>query len=214
MTTIANPEALPVPAIILAGGRSSRMGSNKALLPLGGVPMLRHIIDRLSPQVTSVALNAPPGWSESFGLPLVPDTVSGQAGPIAGIAAGLHHALRQDTGTSHILTVPSDSPFFPADLVLRLHTAIKGTDEIVIAVSGGQDHPVFGLWPLSLSADMEMFLRTDERRRLRDFFGRHVTREVDFPFVDTPAGPLDPFFNVNTPDDFARAQKFLEHCHP
>ncbi|CAN7471865.1 molybdenum cofactor guanylyltransferase MobA [Rhizobium sp. LjRoot30] len=210
MPTISNQ---PVPAIILAGGRSSRMGSNKALLPLGGVPMLRHIIDRLSPQVTSVSLNAPPGWAGDFGLPLVADRVAGEAGPIAGIAAGLHHALRQDCGATHILTVPSDSPFFPADLVSRLHAAVSDERDIVIAVSGGQDHPVFGLWPLALSEEMEFFLQTDERRRLRDFFRRHVTREVDFPFLETPAGPIDPFFNVNTPDDFARAQEILEHFH-
>ena len=109
--------------------------------------------------------------------------------------------------------MPSDSPFFPTDLVLRLHAAISSVDDIVIAFSGGQDHPVFGLWPLSLSGEMEIFLRTDERRRLRDFFRLHVTREVDFPFLETPAGPLDPFFNINTPDDFTHAQKILEHFH-
>lgn len=191
------------PGLILAGGQSRRMGSDKALLAFGGTTLLGHITARLRPQVTSLALNGPPELDS--GLPRLPDSLAGHLGPLAGILAGLE--ARLDPDATHVLTVPVDSPFFPADLAARLADALDGDDAIAVAASEGRDHPVFGLWPVALANDLRRFVLDDERRSIRGFLDRHNARIVEF--AELPSG-LDPFFNVNTPADFARAQQFLE----
>ena len=199
--------ALPLPpGLILAGGRSSRMGEDKSALTLGTRPMLDHILDRLKPQVSSVALNAPAGAPNPQDLRLIADTLPGQPGPLAGVLAG----LRDVTGP-HLVTVPSDSPFFPQDLVARLLSATRNQQEtIAIASSGGQIHPVFGLWPVSIADDLEHWISDSQNRRVRSFLERHRMVTVDFEFVETANGPLDPFFNVNTPEDLQMAHRFAE----
>jgi len=205
--------ALP-PALILAGGRSSRMGRNKALELLGQTTIIAHIIARLMPQVGSIAINAPPGWAEHFGLPVVPDSMTGQAGPLAGIAAGLRHCRSTHRDASHMLSLPADSPFFPADLVSRLQTAIASPQTIAIATSNETVHPVVGLWPIALLDDLETWLTEPENRRVRSFLARHDTREITFPMIETLRAPIDPFFNINTPDDLAEARQLLEILPP
>lgn len=191
------------PGLILAGGQSRRMGRDKALLPFGGATLLGHIAARLRPQVTALALNGP---AELAGdLPCLPDSLAGQLGPLAGILAGLE--ARLDPEATHLLTVPVDSPFFPTDLGARLAEAVDGKDVIAVAASQGRDHPVFGLWPVALADALRRFVLEDERRSIRGFLDRHQTRVV--AFAPLPGG-LDPFFNVNTPEDFLRAQQILE----
>ncbi|MDI7863849.1 molybdenum cofactor guanylyltransferase MobA [Rhizobiaceae bacterium n13] len=198
------------PAVILAGGRSSRMGANKALVPFGRQPLLDHIIDRLRLQVSAIVINAVPGWAEDRGFPVVPDSLPDQPGPLAGVLAGLRHARSAYPDVTHLLSVPADSPFFPADLAARLSQVLDDTDTIAIAASDGREHPVFGLWPVSIADDLAAWLAQEENRRVRSFLARHRLREVLFPLIDTPHGPLDPFFNINTPDDLSRARLFLE----
>lgn len=205
---IADPAEIP--PFLLAGGRSSRMGANKAFALLGHERLLTRIATLIGQRQTiPVALNADADWLDTEGLRLVPDTITGKLGPLAGVLSAMRHAAVHHPHASHLVTVPIDSPFFPIDLVARLAEPIEGRDEIAIAASLGRDHPVFGLWPVSLSDDLEAWLLADEKRRVRDFLARHLVRTVDFPAVKTPIGPLDPFFNINTPDDLLDAGRWL-----
>jgi molybdopterin-guanine dinucleotide biosynthesis protein A len=199
-----------VPPYLLAGGRSSRMGANKAFALLGGERLLTRIAARIGlQQRMPVALNADADWPDTAGLPLVPDIIPGKLGPLAGVLAAMHDALVKHPHASHIATVPIDSPFFPSNLVALLAQAIVSRDEMAIASSLGRDHPVFGLWPVSIADDLETWMLRDDKRRVRDFLARHTVRTVDFAMIQTPIGPLDPFFNINTPDDLIAAETWL-----
>jgi molybdopterin-guanine dinucleotide biosynthesis protein A len=198
------------PALILAGGKSSRMGSDKLLLPFGGDTLLAHILARLVPQVSTITLNAGPGLSPAHGIRVVPDTLPGQPGPLAGVLAGLRDLAERQTGDTHLLTVPSDVPFFPTDLVARLQEPAPDTNGITIAASDGRTHPVFGLWPVALADDLEDCLRDPQNRRMSAFIARHPTVAVPWNLLETPVGLLDPFMNVNTPADLDEARRFLE----
>ncbi len=199
-----------IPAVLLAGGRSSRMGANKAFCLLGGESLLTRIAKRIARQQTKpIALNADPDWPDPLGMTLVPDRIPGKLGPLAGVLAAVQDAALRYPQVSHIATLPIDSPFFPLNLVQRLAYAIEGPDEIAIAASLGRDHPVFGLWPVSVGDDLDAWIASDEKRRVRNFLDRHRVRRVDFPAVATAIGPLDPFFNINTPADLVEAQTWL-----
>ncbi|KQV34738.1 MULTISPECIES: molybdenum cofactor guanylyltransferase MobA [unclassified Rhizobium] len=193
------------PGFILAGGLSSRMGHPKALAMLAGAPLLAHVAARLAPQTARLSLNwngpVPPEGLQ--GLTPVADVVPGHVGPLAGILT----AIRETAGhaASHVATVPIDAPFFPLDLVEKLSAAIETPDDIAIAFSEETMHPVFGLWPVSLADDLDHFLRTDPKRRVRAFIERHRMRAVPF----TPIEAFDPFFNVNTPEDLVRAEQIF-----
>jgi molybdenum cofactor guanylyltransferase len=193
-----------IAAVVLAGGRSSRMGGgDKPLLPLAGRPLLAHLLDRLSPQIARIAINANGNAARfaEFGLPVVPDTTPGFAGPLAGLLAGMGWAAELPKVTA-LATVAGDTPFFPADLIAKLSQAPAG--HIVLAASAGRSHPVFGLWPLALRADLERFIE-DGGRRVMDFVARHPASVVDFPIQ----GGLDPFFNINAPEDLAAAERLV-----
>ncbi|RWX75524.1 molybdenum cofactor guanylyltransferase MobA [Neorhizobium lilium] len=196
-----------LPGLILAGGRSSRMGANKALLALGSDTILGHVVRRLSPQVQPLWLNAAADLARMFALPAVPDTIADHAGPLAGVLAGLR-ALA-DADATHLLTAPCDSPFLPRDLAERLQAACDSPSSIVVASSAGRDHLVFGLWPFSLADDLEAWLSDANNRRLNAFLRRHQVVTVDFPLVETSNGLLDPFLNLNTPEDLAEARNFV-----
>ncbi|TRB01013.1 MULTISPECIES: molybdenum cofactor guanylyltransferase MobA [Rhizobium/Agrobacterium group] len=203
-----------IPGLVLAGGLSRRMGTNKAMVTLGDAPLLSHVVRRIAPQVSDVTINAATkekgDWADSFGLPLLPDTLNGHAGPLAGVLAGMRHFRNREATGSHFLTAPADSPFFPDDLVARLCEHVSD-NTIVIAASSGQLHPVFALWPVALADDLEDWLKNDANRRIRAYLARHVTIGVAFPPVETAKGSLDPFFNINTPDELALARSYLEH---
>lgn len=194
--------------VILAGGLARRMGGgDKALLKLDGRTLLDRIVDRLSPQIGPLALNAngDPARFTRFGLPVIPDTVEGFAGPLAGVLAGLRWA--KDQGCSHIVTAAADTPFFPADLVERLRQAAEENHQpIALAAThdpqrGLSEHPTFGLWPVALADDLEHSLK-DGLRKVIVWTSRHGAARAVFD----DAGPL-PFFNVNTPDDMAEAER-------
>ncbi|MDK3072261.1 molybdenum cofactor guanylyltransferase MobA [Sedimentitalea sp. JM2-8] len=197
--------------VILAGGLASRMGGgDKGLLPLGGQTLLVRVIDRLGPQVDDLALNAN-GDAARFaglGLPVLPDSIGGFVGPLAGVLAGLDWAAGQ--GAEQIVTAAADTPFLPPDLVVRLRAAGDGMETpLVLAATPDPDrgtvrHPTFGLWPVALRDDLRAAL-TDGLRKVVIWTDRHGGREAVFP-----ADGVDPFFNVNTPDDLARAEAILE----
>ncbi|MBY5363774.1 molybdenum cofactor guanylyltransferase MobA [Rhizobium leguminosarum] len=195
-----------IAGVVLAGGRSQRMGRDKAGVMLGAESLLQHVLTHLSQQVPLVAVNAE---TAAEGVPVVPDRFRGKAGPMAGIHAAMVYAAGLPSIT-HVVTVSVDCPFFPADLVARLTAAIEHPSQIAIAASEGRSHPVFGLWPVTLAADLEAWIATDEKRRVRDFLLRHDVAEVAFPLHPTRASLLDPFFNINTPDDLVEAERWLE----
>jgi molybdopterin-guanine dinucleotide biosynthesis protein A len=200
----------PHAGIVLAGGLGRRMGGgDKPLLELGGTPMLARVIERLSPQVERIVINAngDPERFARFGLPVVADTIEGFAGPLAGILAGMRWSQQNLPEARFLVSVAADTPFFPKDLVPRLAEGC-GRDEqtIALAASGAGTHPVFGLWPVALADDLEAFLRSGEGGKILKFADRHLRLNVPFDDVVLPDGSaIDPFFNVNTPEDAKRA---------
>jgi molybdopterin-guanine dinucleotide biosynthesis protein A len=215
MTAMSASES--VIGIVLAGGKSSRMGGgDKALLPLGGRPLLARVDARLRPQVAEIVLNAndDPGRFAAFGLPLVADCLAGQMGPLAGIHAGLAWAWANRPESSFVITVAADTPFFPTDLVSRLRAATSMTDpKLVVARSESGVHPVFGLWPVSLAPHLEESLRRGARKAL-DFVAEHRAKEVVFPPIEIGGRAVDPFFNINQPEDLAEAEALLRATAP
>lgn len=197
-----------IAGILLAGGQSRRMGGgDKCLRPLGGRPILAHIIERAAPQVAYLVINAngDPQRFAQFGLPVVADTVDGYAGPLAGVLTGLEWAAANAPECDWIATFASDAPFFPADLIERLGQAVAGGGaDMACAVSGGRRHPVFGLWPVALRAELRAALTEQGIRKVDDWTKDYNLKEVEFS-IDT----IDPFFNVNRPEDLATAEALL-----
>ncbi len=196
--------------VILAGGLARRMGGgDKGLLPLGGRSLLAHVVDRLEPQVAGLALNANGDAArfDRFGLPVLGDSIDGFVGPLAGVLAGLDWAAGK--GATCIVTAAADTPFFPCDLVPRLLMAAEGMDvPLVLAATpderrGRLRHPTFGLWPVALRDDLRAALEGGLRKVVL-WSDRHAGREALFA-VDG----IDPFFNVNTPEDLALAEQLL-----
>jgi len=203
---VPHPTALP--AVILAGGLSRRMGTDKSLLNLGGKPLALRIADRLAPQVSEVRLNAEPGHPLSGLLPIAPDTRADRPGPMAGVLAGMKVFAELPKSPTHVLTVPCDTPFLPDNLVLTLADKLE-ENTIVMAASAGRTHPVTALWPIALVKDLEAWLKDPANRRVFDFVARHRSRTVEFETLTTASGQLDPFFNINTPEDLAIAEAMI-----
>ena len=194
--------------VILAGGLSRRMGGgDKGLLTLGGETLLARVIARIEPQVAEVALNANGDTArfDGYKLPIIADSVAEYPGPLAGVLAGMDWAAEQ--GHSHIVTAAADTPFFPCDLVPRLMLA--GEDApIALAATPDPDrgvlrHPTFGFWPVSLREDLRASLK-DGLRKVVAWTDKHGAATATFS-----ARPFDPFFNVNTPEDMARAEGLI-----
>jgi molybdenum cofactor guanylyltransferase len=201
-----------VTGVILAGGQSRRMGGgDKGLLDLGGRPMLAHVIERLGPQAGRMVINAngDPARFSRLGLPVVADTVTGFAGPLAGVLAGMRWSAANAPAARWIVTAAGDAPMLPVDLVSRLAGAAAGrANAIVLARSGGELHPVIGLWPVALAADLEDQLRSGVRKVL-DWTDRHGTVVADFPMLHVGGVEIDPFFNANTPAELDELRGLL-----
>lgn len=203
----------PTPAfrsagVILAGGGARRLGGgDKGLLPLAGRPMLAHVVGRLKPQVEELALNAngDPERFAAFGLPVIPDPAENFAGPLAGVLAGLRWAAAH--GCERVATAATDTPFLPPRLVAELAQAAGAGERIAVARSGGRSHPVFALWPVAVAAALEAFLRSGRKARVLDFIATQDHGYVDFEPYPTPHGGIDPFLNVNTPDELRAADR-------
>ena len=193
----------PTLGVILAGGLARRMGGgDKGLHEVGGEPVLNRLIRILQPQVSGLVINAngDPARLAGPGLQVVPDTLPDRPGPLAGVSAGLDWAAAHAPGVDWIVTVPWDCPFIPADLVTRLH-ANRGHADLACAASGGWTHPVIALWPLSLRVALRTAVETGTRK-IDSFTARYAVATVEWP-----TDPLDPFFNVNTPEDLAQANR-------
>lgn len=196
--------------VVLAGGLSRRMnGEEKSLLAFSGRTLMQHVCIRLAPQVASLIVNAngDPSRFSHLELPVVPDTVPGHAGPLAGVLAGMRWAQEHMPQLEFVATAATDTPFFPSNYVEKLASASgSAADTVALATSGGKRHPVFGLWPVALADDLERFLGSGKGGKVMLFAERHRLVEVAFPVAAPGIG--DPFFNVNTPEDLERARSF------
>ena len=208
---MAFAEFPPTLGLVLAGGLARRMGGgDKALLRIGGMTILERVLERISPQCSAVILNAngDPNRFAPTGLPVVADDVPGFAGPLAGILAGLDWAAAHAPEIAFIGSVPGDCPFLPRDLIGRLHAARAAAGApLACAKSGDWRHPVVGLWSVALRDDLRHALVVEDLRKIEIWTGRHGVALAEWPDK-----PVDPFFNVNTPEDAARAEEIAaEH---
>ena len=199
--------------VILAGGLSSRMrGPEKTLLPLAEKPMIARIHERLAKQVGQIVINAngDPARFDFLPSPIMADTLKDNPGPLAGVLAGMSWCISNSPRTSHILTVAGDTPFFPADLAERLTNAVSDIADpaIALAYSDGNRHPTFGIWPVSLCESLNRFLDGGDRKVML-FAKDHNLQKVEFPMIGETSESIDPFFNVNTPEDFAKAETLI-----
>ena len=198
---------MKIGGVLLAGGLSQRMGGgDKCLRLLGGRTILSNIVERAQPQVDALVLNANGDLSRfaSYGLPIVSDPIEGFAGPLAGVLAGLDWAAANMPDADLIASFATDAPFFPRDLVRQLGSALEqGGFEMACAMSNGQAHPVFGLWPVTLREDLRAALEGGLRRVDR-WTGKFKLVEVEFP-----TEPVDPFFNANRPEDLIEAERLV-----
>ena len=192
--------------VVLAGGLARRMGGgDKARLRVGGRTILERVLARLKPQCTALIINAngDPARFADTGLEIVPDGVPGFAGPLAGILAGLDWAAAHAADVADVVSVPGDCPFLPADLTVRLVSARRrARTPLACARSGEWRHPVVGVWPVDLRHDLRQALVEEGLHKIEAFTARYGVALADWP-----ATPVDPFFNVNTPDDAAEAER-------
>ena len=189
--------------LVLAGGQSSRMGQDKALLALAGRPLITHVLERLAPQVGCVAVswNGEAAALAHLGLPLLPDATPDRPGPLAGVLAGLDWAA--GVGADWLATVPVDTPFVPRDLVARLVAAAVPGGGPVLAASGSGLHPTTAIWPVRLREDLRRAL-VQGQRRVAGWALDQGAVTVEFASVGA-----DPFVNLNTPEDLAAAEALL-----
>lgn len=201
--------------VILAGGRSQRMGGgDKGLLDLAGRPMLAHVAARLQPQVETLIVNANGDQARfaALGLAVVQDTVEGFVGPLAGVLAGMRWSRAHVPSAAHVVTTPADTPLLPADTVERLHAAVAERPQtIAIAESRGKMHPVVGLWPVVLADDLESYLARG-LRKVMAWAEHHAAVAVPFEPIILGARSVDPFFNANTPEDLAELRTLMQEA--
>jgi molybdopterin-guanine dinucleotide biosynthesis protein A len=192
--------------VLLAGGLARRMGGgDKPMRQIGGRTILERVITRLKPQCGELVLNAngDPARFANFGLPVIPDTVEDFPGPLAGILAALDWTAANRPGIRHVLSVAADCPFLPRDLVARLNEAwVNEQAQLAVAASDGQSHPVIGLWEVALRDELRHALVQEGIRKIDRWTARYKLATVTWPVT-----PLDPFFNANTMDDIAEADR-------
>ena len=198
-----------IPGVLLAGGLARRMGGgDKPMRQIGGRSILERVIARLTPQCGELILNAngDPARFAGFGLPVIPDSVADFPGPLAGVLAALDWAAAHRPGVSLVLSAAADCPFLPRDLVGRLREALLNEDaQLAVAASGGQSHPVIGLWRVGLRDELRHALVREDVRQVGRWTARYKLATVAWP-----TAPLDPFFNANTMEDVAEAERLAE----
>lgn len=207
MTTETARDGVPkIPGVLLAGGLARRMGGgDKPMRTIAGRTILDRMIARLAPQCDGLIINAngDPARFASFGLPVVADGVADFPGPLAGILAALDWVAANRPDVSLVLSAAADCPFLPRDLVARLHAAlIADNAQLAVAASDGQSHPVIGLWSVSLREQLRHALVVEDIRKIDRWTARYRLATVTWP-----ATPVDPFFNANTAEDIAQADR-------
>jgi molybdopterin-guanine dinucleotide biosynthesis protein A len=199
-------ETTKIPGVLLAGGLARRMGGgDKPMRTIGGRTILDRVIARLKPQCDELILNAngDPARFAAFGLPVIADGVADFPGPLAGILAGLDWAAAHRPEVKWMLSAAADCPFLPRDLVSRLHQSLVEQEaELAVAASDGQSHPVIGLWSVRLREELRHALVVEDVRKIDRWTARYRLATVTWPVE-----PLDPFFNANTVEDIADAER-------
>jgi molybdopterin-guanine dinucleotide biosynthesis protein A len=173
--------------------------------------MLECIVERLKPQLPDLILNANGDTSRfaRFGLPVVEDRLGGYAGPLAGVHAALSWTKDNRPGRRFVLSAATDTPFFPGDLVERFEQALGVSgSKLLIAGSEAGTHPVFALWPMPLLANLEDSLKRG-LRKVGEWVRQQGAETVDFAPVEIGGRTIDPFFNINRPEDLAEAEALL-----
>jgi molybdenum cofactor guanylyltransferase len=195
----------PTLGLVLAGGLARRMGGgDKARIRVGGRTILERVLACLSPQCDSLIINAngDPARFADTGLSVVADSVPDFAGPLAGILAALDWAAANTPQTEWLASAPGDCPFLPKNLLAKLHEArLAAGTQHACARSGEWRHPVVALWSVALREDLRRALVDENLHKIEIWTARHGVAIADWP-----AEPIDPFFNVNTPEDAARAE--------
>ena len=184
----------------------------KSFLELAGKPLLARAIDRLGPQCSRLIINANGGHDRfsQFGLPVQADTVEGFRGPLAGVLAAMRWTEANSPAATHVLTAATDTPFFPLTLGRQLSKAMAAASaKIAIAASGERIQPVFGLWPVELADDLEDYLVFEEMGKVMLFVQRYPHSRVEFRAGEREMPGFDPFFNINAPNDLAKANDIL-----
>jgi molybdopterin-guanine dinucleotide biosynthesis protein A len=207
VTIDATPSgAREIPGVLLAGGLARRMGGgDKPMRIIGGRTILARAIARLKPQCDGLILNAngDPARFSAFGLPVISDNLADFPGPLAGILAALDWTAANRPSVEWILSAAADCPFLPRDLVARLYQALQQQNaQLAVAASGGQTHPVIGLWSVSLRDELRHALVAEDIRKIDRWTARYRLATVSWPTT-----PLDPFFNANTVEDIAEAER-------
>lgn len=200
--------AAPICGVVLAGGLASRFGGgDKALLEIGGETILDRVLERIAPYCTDIVLNANGDAARfaAFGLPVVADSVPDFAGPLAGILAGMDWAQAHHPEIEWIASVPGDCPFLPHDLVPRLHdAALAAAKPVACAMSGGRRHPLAAVWRVSLRDDLRRALGDGVRKA--ELWAEHHGAM----YAEWAAEPVDPFLNVNSPEDLLAAEEIAD----
>ncbi len=195
--------------VVLAGGLARRMGGgDKSMREVGGRTMLEHVVARLKPQCDELVLNAngDPARFSSLGLPVIADAVEGHLGPLAGVLSALDWAAANRPDVEWVVSAANDCPFLPRDLVRRFHEQrVIEQAQLAVAASGKQRHPVIGLWPVALRRELRRALVTEEIRKVESWTARYRVVAVSWP-----AEPVDPFFNANTLEDIAEAERLAQ----
>jgi molybdopterin-guanine dinucleotide biosynthesis protein A len=195
--------------VLLAGGLARRMGGgDKPMRTIGSRTILERVIARLEPQCDSLILNAngDPARFAAFGLPIVADRVAGFPGPLAGILAGLDWIAAHRPDVQWMLSAAGDCPFLPRDLVARLRQALIAENaQLAVAASNGQSHPVIGLWSIALREELRHALTVEDVRKIDRWTARYRLATVTWPTTT-----LDPFFNANTVEDIAEAERLAK----
>ena len=183
-------------------------GGDKCLLEFGGQTLLDWILARISPQVRTTILNAngDPARFAQFNLSVVPDIVEESLGPLLGILSGLTWVAENVRDAQWVVTVPGDTPFPPDDLVDRFMRVASGSGvEVVCAVSSGRTYPPCSLWKVDLAGELREAVIRDRILKIDEWT---KTRRIEW--VEFETGAVDPFFNINSPEDLQRAEVFAK----
>ena len=202
MTSIVNNVA----SVIMTGGKSRRMNNkNKSFIKLNDIPLITYVIKSISLQSNYIVINANRDINmyNEFGYDVVSDSIKDYPGPLAGVLSGMDWILKSHIKCKWLFTSPTDAPFIPNDIIERLYlSCIKSNKYISLSKSRGRVHPVFALWNLSLVEDLRKSI-IKGTRKVEDFTINYNPSIVDF------YGDIDPFFNINTPEDLKVAQSYI-----
>lgn len=200
----------PIPALILAGGASSRMGSDKSLVLLDGQRLIDRAVEKLQHQSNVIAINSNSAIARIENIPILPDVTTAQFGPLSGILTGMSHFSGVNNVT-HFLSVSVDCPFLPDDLINCLLQEMPHAYEIIIASSGSRHHPTIALWPVALHDQLAGWITTTSNYSINAFLDQCEVRTLPFAMMETEIGTIDPFFNINRPEDLTQAERYLAY---